>query len=79
MIEEIKTTMYIGDDDKEVVVYGDYWPAEKGKRESGMQIEPDLDSDIIFNGAEDLEGNEVLLGDEDKKWAIQALWDIYSW
>jgi len=72
---QIETEMYIGDEDELVTVWGDFTPADCGRRDRyGVPLEPDYPPSLTYGGAEDADGRPIELSTEDEERAVRELW-----
>ena len=75
---EIEAALQIHDDEgvRDYIVYGDYDPGQAMTIDHyGVPTDPPVPAHIVYGGAEDMEGNEVILNQEDEEAAMDALWD----
>lgn len=76
---ELEAKLYIHDDDgdREYIVYGNYEPEMLAITDHfGVPTDPPVHAMITYRGAEDENGDEVILSHDEEELAVDALWDL---
>jgi hypothetical protein len=69
----IKHTVYRDDEEVILTVDFDYSPPDRGRREHGIQMEPDSPEEIEIISAKDVNGKDIKLTDIEKDEIMDAI------